>query len=149
MTRLCTKNNFSNYYWLNKFHPGIFDGFLDANGKFKESLCNDIKGLLSLYETAHVRTHGDKILEEALFFTTTHLTREIPNVGSTLAKKVKHALEQPLHKGIPRYEAYCYISMYEEDESSNRLLLRLAKLDYHLLHMLYKEDLSEIIRYFH
>ncbi|CDP18842.1 unnamed protein product [Coffea canephora] len=126
---------------------GIFDGFLDANGKFKESLCNDIKGLLSLYEAAHVRTHGDKILEEALFFTTTHLTREIPNVGSTLAKKVKHALEQPLHKGIPRYEAYCYISMYEEDESSNKLLLRLAKLDYHLLHMLYKRDLSEIIRW--
>nr|XP_027083589.1 viridiflorene synthase-like [Coffea arabica]XP_027102276.1 viridiflorene synthase-like [Coffea arabica] len=126
---------------------GILDQFIDDNGKFKESLCEDIRGLLSLYEAAHIRANGDKILEEALAFTTTHLTLGVPHLGSTLAKQVKHALEQPLHKGIPRYEAYCYISMYEKDESNNKLLLRLAKLDYHLLQMLYKQELSEIIRW--
>ncbi|XP_027182188.1 viridiflorene synthase-like [Coffea eugenioides] len=125
----------------------IFDQFIDGNSKFQESLCSDMKGLLSLYEAAHVRTHGDKILDEALAFTTTHLKRGLSYVGSTLAKQVTHALEKPLHKGISRYEAYCYISIYEEDESNNKLLLRLAKLDYHLLQMLYKQDLCEIIRW--
>ena len=65
-----------------------------------------------------------------------------------ITKQVKHALEQPFHKGIPRYEAYCYISMYEEDECNNKLLLRLAKLDYHLSQMLNKQDLCEILRCF-
>ncbi|XP_071918653.1 viridiflorene synthase-like [Coffea arabica] len=126
---------------------GIFDQFIDAKGKFKESLCNDTRGLLSLYEASHVRTHGDKILEEALAFTTTHLTSGGPHLDSTLAKQVKHALEQPLHEGIPRYEAWRYISIYEEDESHNKVLLRLAKLDYHLLQMSYKEELCEITRW--
>ncbi|XP_027083600.2 sesquiterpene synthase 31-like [Coffea arabica] len=126
---------------------GIFDQFIDAEGKFKESLCYDTRGLLSLYEASHVRTHGDEILEEALAFTTTHLTSGGPHLDSTPAKQVKYALEQPLHKGIPRYEAWRYISIYEEDESHNKVLLRLAKLDYHLLQMSYKEDLCEITRW--
>ncbi|XP_071917183.1 vetispiradiene synthase 1-like [Coffea arabica] len=125
----------------------IFDQFIDAEGKFKESLCYDTRGLLSLYEASHVRTHGDEILEEALAFTTTHLTSGGPHLDSTPAKQVKYALEQPLHKGIPRYEAWRYISIYEEDESHNKVLLRLAKLDYHLLQMSYKEDLCEITRW--
>ncbi|XP_027155050.1 vetispiradiene synthase 2-like [Coffea eugenioides] len=37
--------------------------------------------------------------------------------------------------------------MYEKDESNNKLLLRLAKLDYHLLQILYQQELSEIIRW--
>ena len=102
---------------------------------------------MSLYEASHVRTHGDEILEEALAFTTTHLTSGGPHLDSTLAKQVKYALEQPLHKGIPRYEAWHYISIYGEDESNNKLLLRLAKFDYHLLQMSYKQELCEIIRY--
>ena len=102
---------------------------------------------MSLYEASHVRTHGDEILEEALAFTSTHLTSGGPHLDSTLAKQVKYALELPLHKGIPRYEAWRYISIYEEDESHNKVLLRLAKLDYHLLQMSYKEDLCEITRY--
>ncbi|KAL3500740.1 hypothetical protein ACH5RR_039833 [Cinchona calisaya] len=125
---------------------GIFNQFVDANGKFKEYLSSDIRGLLSLYEAVHLRTHGDNILEEALNFTTTHLTRGADNMDPTLAKQVKYALKQPLYKGIPRYEACRYISIYEEDESNNKLLLRLAKLDYHLLQMLHKQDLSEILR---
>ncbi|CDP07835.1 unnamed protein product [Coffea canephora] len=124
---------------------GIFGQFIDAEGKFKESLCNDTRGLLSLYEASHVRTHGDEILEEALAFTTTHLTSGGPHLDYTLAKQVKYALEQPLHKGIPRYEAWHYISIYGEDESNNKLLLRLAKLGYHLLQMSYKQELCEII----
>ncbi|XP_071917178.1 vetispiradiene synthase 1-like [Coffea arabica] len=85
---------------------GIFNQFVDPNGKFKDSLYSDLRGLLNLYEAA-----------------------------------------QPFHKGIPRYEAYCYISMYEEDECNNKLLLRLAKLDYHLSQMLNKQDLCEILRW--
>ena len=33
----------------------------------------DGKGMLSLYEAAYLRVHGEDILDEALVFTTTHL----------------------------------------------------------------------------
>ncbi|BFG29331.1 hypothetical protein CerSpe_156050 [Prunus speciosa] len=51
----------------------IFNNFKDGDGKFKESLVNDVVGLLSLYEATHLRNHGEDILDEALTFTTTHL----------------------------------------------------------------------------
>ncbi|KAL3537129.1 hypothetical protein ACH5RR_000495 [Cinchona calisaya] len=127
---------------------GIFDQFRDASGKFKESLATDIKGLLSLYQAAHVRTHSDRILEEALDFTTVHLKSGALDNNPILAKQVKYALQQALHKGIPRIEARHYISIYEEEESNNNpLLLRLAKLDYNSLQMLHKQELAELIRW--
>nr|XP_027082440.1 vetispiradiene synthase 1-like [Coffea arabica] len=113
---------------------GIFNQFVDPNGKFKDSLYSDLRGLLNLYEAAQVKAQQDKILEEVLAFTTTYLTPEIPHMGSNILEN-------------DRYEAYCYISMYEEDECNNKLLLRLAKLDYHLSQMLNKQDLCEILRW--
>ncbi|KAL3500442.1 hypothetical protein ACH5RR_039535, partial [Cinchona calisaya] len=125
----------------------IFYRYLDANGKFKETLRNEIKGLLSLYEAAHVRTHQDNILEEALAFTITHLKPVAEQMTSSLAKQVNYALEQAYPKGISRIESRRYISFYEEDDSKNYSLLRLAKLDCNLLQMLYKQELSEILRW--
>ncbi|XP_060185402.1 vetispiradiene synthase 3-like [Lycium barbarum] len=122
-----------------------FNQFKDINGKFKETLLTDAKGLLSLYEAAHVRGHEDVILEEALSFATSHLERIAPNtLDSTLEKHVRHALMQSLHRGIPRAEAHFYISIYENVDSRNEKLLRIAKLDYNLLQMLHKEELREL-----
>ncbi|XP_071917176.1 5-epi-aristolochene synthase-like [Coffea arabica] len=50
---------------------GIFNQFVDPNGKFKDSLYSDLRGPLNLYEAAQVKAHQDKILEEVLAFTTT------------------------------------------------------------------------------
>lgn len=120
---------------------------MNTNGQFHECHCGDIKGLLSLYEAAQMRTHKDEILEEALAFATTNLKRGTLQTSQSIAKQAKYALKQAIHKCIPRIEARHYISVYEEDESRNPLLLKLAKLDYNLLQMLYKQELSEIIRY--
>ncbi|KAM1150201.1 hypothetical protein ACFX2B_030410 [Malus domestica] len=52
----------------------MFNKFKDVDdAKFKESLTNDVVGLLSLYQATHLRVHGEDILEEALSSTTTHL----------------------------------------------------------------------------
>ncbi|KAK4739454.1 hypothetical protein R3W88_003151 [Solanum pinnatisectum] len=125
----------------------IFIRFQDANGKFKESLSNDIRGILNLYEASHVRTHGEDILEEALVFSTAHLESAAPHLKSPLSKQVTHALEQSLHKSIPRVETRYFISIYEEEEFKNDVLLRFAKLDYNLLQMLHKHELSEVSRW--
>ncbi|KAM4103192.1 hypothetical protein ACJW30_06G060600 [Castanea mollissima] len=90
----------------------------------------------------HLRVHGEEILDEALEFTTIHLK-------STASPKaqVTRALKQPLHKGIPRLEARLYISIYEQDASHNKALLKLSILAFNLVQSLHKEELSEITRW--
>ncbi|PIN06856.1 Viridiflorene synthase [Handroanthus impetiginosus] len=126
----------------------IFNRFTEKNGEFKKTLFDDIKGVLSLYEAAYLRTQGEEILEKALSFSSAHLEFVGPNLSeSPLRKQVLHALEQSLHRGIPRVESRRFISLYEEDESKNESLLRLAKLDFNLLQMLHKKELYEVSRW--
>ncbi|PHT29877.1 5-epiaristolochene synthase [Capsicum baccatum] len=126
----------------------IFSKFLDGNGRFKESLASDVLGLLSLYEASHVRSHGEDILEDALAFSTTHLESATPHLEYPLKEQVRHALEQSLHKGIPRIEIQFFISsIYDKQAIKNDVLLRFAKLDYNMLQMLHKQELAEVSRW--
>ncbi|XP_019258305.1 PREDICTED: 5-epi-aristolochene synthase 1-like, partial [Nicotiana attenuata] len=118
--------------------PEIFSKFQDENGKFKKSLASDVLGLLNLYEASHVTTHTDTILEDAHAFSTIHLEFAAPYMKSPLREQVTHALEQCLHKGVPRVETrFCISSIYEKEQSKNDVLLRFAKLDFNLLQMLH------------
>ncbi|XP_022850114.1 vetispiradiene synthase 2-like [Olea europaea var. sylvestris] len=125
----------------------VFKKFIDETGKFKESIKSDAIGLLSLYEAAYLRVHGEDILEDALAFTTENLKSMAPNLSSTLGKQVAHSLVQCIHFGNPRIEARNFISIYQEDESRNEMLLRFAKLDYNSLQMLHKKELYEVSRW--
>ena len=101
-----------------------------------------------MYEAAHLRTHGEAMLDEALVFTTSHLTSIAKSLDSSpLTKQVRRSIEQPLHKGIQRMEAKHFILLYEESPSRNDVLLKFAKLDFNLVQMLYKQELSHVIRY--
>ena len=138
--------SFLKIFFIKFGDSGIFDNFMDTNGKLKEYLSSDMKGLLSLYEAAQLRTKEDIILEDALAFATTNLKRATLPVSSSLGKQVKRALEQSLCKGHQRTEARYYMYAYEEDDSKNEILLKLAKLDFKLLQMLHKQELSELSR---
>ncbi|KAB2630555.1 (-)-germacrene D synthase-like [Pyrus ussuriensis x Pyrus communis] len=126
----------------------LFNKFKDGDGKFKESLVDDVVGLLSLYEATHLRIHGEEILDEALIFTTTNLESATFRLSPPLAKAVTHALNQPLRKGLPRVEARYYLSVYQElRESPNKTLLTFAKLDFNRLQRVHQKELSEITRW--
>lgn len=124
----------------------MFTKFKDKKGNFKEPLINDAQGMLSLYEAAHMRVHGEDILDEALVFTATHLESVSSHLSPPLAAQVRHALKQPIRKGLPRLEARHYFSIYQEDASHNEDLLTFAKLDFNLLQKLHQKELSEITR---
>lgn len=112
----------------------IFNEFKDDKGSFKASLISDVKGMLSLYEAAHLGINGEDILDEALAFTTTHLESAVNNhIRPHLAKKVKHALNRPIRKALPRLEGLYYISIYKEEDSYSETLLKFAKLDFNVL----------------
>ncbi|XP_062015838.1 (-)-germacrene D synthase-like [Rosa rugosa] len=114
------------------------------------SLHDDVVGLQSLYEATHLRVRGEDFLEEALTFTTTHLeSAALANhLSPPLSKQVRHALNQPLRKGLPRLEARHYMSLHQELHGSrNRILLSFAKLDFNLLQQVHQKELSDIARW--
>nr|XP_011465672.1 PREDICTED: (-)-germacrene D synthase-like [Fragaria vesca subsp. vesca] len=93
----------------------MFNKFIDVDGNLKESCVADVPGLLSLYETAHLRKHGEDFLDRAVSFTTTHLESAVAAPGRLsppLSNQVAHALYQPLWKGNPRIEMQCQVRMY-------------------------------------
>ncbi|KAI5562028.1 hypothetical protein BDE02_15G028200 [Populus trichocarpa] len=123
----------------------IFNKFKDDKGYFKQS--NDVRGILGLYEAAHLAVHGEDILDEALAFTTIHLKSMATSPNCPLTAKVSHALKQPIRRGVPRLESRRYISFYQDEPSCNKTLLRLAKLNFNVVQELHKEELSEITRW--
>ncbi|KAG8479392.1 hypothetical protein CXB51_029109 [Gossypium anomalum] len=126
-----------------------FNKLKDDEGNFNMSLTSDVKGLLELYEASHLRVHGEDILEEALGYTTTHLglAKAAGTIEYPLSALVSHALYQPIRRGLPRLEARRFISIYRDDVSHNKMLLKFAELDFHLLQISHREQLSKISRW--
>ncbi|KAK2984767.1 hypothetical protein RJ640_004592 [Escallonia rubra] len=125
----------------------VFRKFRDENGEFKAELGRDARSLLCLYEASHLRVQGEEILEEALIFSRKNLEAMLPHLSTPLAEQVKHSLEVPLHKGMPRLEARHYISVYETDVARNDTLLELAMLDFNRLQTLHQRELHDISRW--
>nr|AUJ87600.1 E-B-farnesene synthase [Chrysanthemum indicum var. edule] len=130
---------------------GIFNKYKNTNGDFMESLRDDVRGMLSLYEAAHMRVEGEEVLNEALNFTTYHLGNIVENYmfnnDTSLEAQIHQALQQPLRKRLPRLEALRYIPIYQHEDSHNEALLMLAKLDFNMLQELHQKELSQISKW--
>ncbi|KAK8483052.1 hypothetical protein V6N11_049594 [Hibiscus sabdariffa] len=124
-----------------------FNKLKDEEGNFKESLTSDVRGLLELYEASYMRIHGDDILDDAISFSTAQLKLALPTLGHPLSEQVDHALKQTIRRGLPRVEARKFISIYQDMESHNEALLQFAKIDFNLLQLLHRKELSEICRW--
>lgn len=103
--------------------------------------------MLSLYEAAHLRVHGENILNEALAFTVTHLESFTSQSNTQLAAQVNRALNRPIRKSLPRLEAKHYMPIYQKDPSHNKDLLTFAMLDFNILQKQHQEELRDIVRF--
>ncbi|XP_057995688.1 probable terpene synthase 6 isoform X2 [Hevea brasiliensis] len=124
----------------------VFKKFKDSNGEFKKSIIKDVRGILSLYEASFMSVHGEDILDEALEFTRSHLESLAMQSKPHYSERIKNALILPFHKGVPRVEAWQYISFYEKEESPNEFLLEFAKLDFNRVQLLQREELKVMAR---
>uniref|UniRef100_A0A0D9W3J9 Terpene synthase N-terminal domain-containing protein n=1 Tax=Leersia perrieri TaxID=77586 RepID=A0A0D9W3J9_9ORYZ len=111
---------------------------------FWVSPANDPKGLLSMYNAAHLLVHGEPELEEAIAFARQHL--ELMSQGNVLQPPlaVKRALSFPLPRTFKRVETICYMMEYQQEEGNIPILLDLAKLDFNLLQHIHLKELKEI-----
>ncbi|KAI3824649.1 hypothetical protein L1987_06116 [Smallanthus sonchifolius] len=121
---------------------------MDEKGDFKETLCDDVQGMLALYEAAYMRVEGEQVLDEALEFTKTHLAVIAKDPCDSLSRnEIQQALNLPLRKRLPRLEAVRYIPIYQQQPTHNELLLKLAKLDFNILQSMHKKELSQICKW--
>ncbi|XP_042479188.1 alpha-terpineol synthase, chloroplastic-like [Macadamia integrifolia] len=123
----------------------VFSGFLGEKGKFMESLCGDIMGMLSLYEASYLGAEGESILDEARNFTKRHL--EDIKDSNVEAQAVNHSLEVPLHWRMVRPETRWYIDAYQRHEDMDPIILELAKLDFNMVQTVHQKDLGDASRW--
>lgn len=119
---------------------------MEKNGKFKESISQDTRGLLSLYEASSLGASGEDILSEAMRFAVTHLRLSMPSMGKQLCRQVTRALELPRHLRMARLESRLYIDEYSMGSNFNQILLEQAKLDYNKVQSLHQIELAELSR---
>nr|AGV01227.1 santalene synthase mutant 12 [synthetic construct] len=126
----------------------VFKTFQNKTGEFDMKLCDNVKGLLSLYEASYLGWKGENILDEAKAFTTKCLKSAWENISEKwLAKRVKHALALPLHWRVPRIEARWFIEAYEQEANMNPTLLKLAKLDFNMVQSIHQKEIGELARW--
>lgn len=110
--------------------PDVFNKFKDEFGNFKTTLIGDTKGLLSLYNAAHLLLPNETVLEDAIKFAGDNLKKAVHDLKSPLAEQVSHALKSPLPRFMQKLEARFYIDEYGDEEDSNDTILKFAKLDF-------------------
>nr|UTK56354.1 TPS2 [Atractylodes lancea] len=128
----------------------IFSNYKDENGYFKESLTNDVEGMLELYEATYMRVPGEVVLDDALVFTTPQLhkiAKDPLRSNSALSTRIQEALRLPKWKSFPRLEPLNYIPFYQQQASHNKSLLKLAKLGFNLLQSLHRKELSQLSKW--
>jgi len=121
----------------------VFVRFQDEEGGF---LVDGPKDLLNLYNAAHMRTHGERVLEEAMLFSQRCLETMIPYMEGPLAREIKSTLEIPLPRRVRIYESKYYISAYEKDATVHEKVLQLAKLNSNIMQLHHRQELDIITR---
>ncbi|KAF5809702.1 putative (-)-beta-caryophyllene synthase [Helianthus annuus] len=128
----------------------VFNEYKDGNGSLTESFSSDVEDLLELYEATYFRVKGEVVLEDALVSTRTRLNKiakDLTESNPTMSTHIQEALRQPIRKRLPRLEALRYIPFYQQQDSHNKNLLKLAKLGFNLLQSLHRKELNQLARW--
>ena len=124
----------------------VFKKFLDKSGNFKESITNDIRGMLSMYEASYLGAKGEEVLQQTMDFSTAHLHQLLPHLSPDVGNVVGRALTLPRHLRMSRLEARNYIEEYSQVSSQMPYLLEMAKIDYAMVQSMHQKELADISR---
>ncbi|CAH8391861.1 unnamed protein product [Eruca vesicaria subsp. sativa] len=131
-----------------KMSCDVFDRFKGEDGKFNESLAHDVRGMLQLYEAAHLGLPSEDTLDEALTFTQHHLgSLTGQETNQNLFKQIQRALYRARYHSIEIVVARQYISFYEHEEGHDKTLLKFAKLNFNFCQMHYIKELKIITKW--
>ncbi|KAG2263351.1 hypothetical protein Bca52824_070430 [Brassica carinata] len=146
-------NTISILFWVfrtygHNMSSDAFKRFKGEDGKFMESLSKDPKGMLSLYEAAHLGTKTDYIMDEALSFTTRHLESLAGRASPHLSRHIHNALGLSQRWNMEILVAMEYISFYEKEEAHDETLLKFSKINFKFLQLLYRKELKVLSKWY-
>lgn len=127
----------ANIHYASMF-ADVFLNFKIQDGSFANA---DTRSLLSLYNAAYLRRHGEKVLDEAISFTRCCLQDIVECSESPLAKEVS-SLHTPLFRRVGILEARNYIPIYQKEATRNEAILEFAKLNFNLQQLVFCEELK-------
>ncbi|KAL8495048.1 hypothetical protein ACS0TY_019270 [Phlomoides rotata] len=124
----------------------VFSSFMDDTGNFKESLSDDVKGLISLYEASFLSMEDEPILDAGKDFSTRHFAGKLVQFPAdhSLGNQIRHALELPLHWTVPKLQARWFVNVYESRPDANLTLLEFAKVYFNIAQASYQDDMKRI-----
>ncbi|KAK3123618.1 hypothetical protein QOZ80_8AG0633700 [Eleusine coracana subsp. coracana] len=116
--------------------------FRDGKGNI---LGDDANTILMVYDAAHLRTHGEDILDHIITLCKIRLQSALKTKSeATLVEEVRLTLETPRFRRVERVEARHFISLYQKNVAQNDTILEFAKLDYNIVQVLYCKELKEL-----
>ncbi|KAL6643042.1 hypothetical protein ACP70R_021223 [Stipagrostis hirtigluma subsp. patula] len=147
----CDLHTVAMWFYLLRIHryrvsPDVFGKFKNEEGRF---VWQNPRDLLSLYNAAYLRMHGETILNEAISFTERELKSMIPYLeqDGPFAREINRALDIPIPRRVRIYDAKYYISIYENDTTVDRMVLELAKLNSNLVQIRHQQELKILTRW--
>uniref|UniRef100_A0A1J3IJI0 Terpenoid synthase 25 n=1 Tax=Noccaea caerulescens TaxID=107243 RepID=A0A1J3IJI0_NOCCA len=131
-----------------KMSCDVFDRFKGNDGKLKQNLGRDVRGMLQLYEAAHLGTPSESIMDEAVTFAKHHLESLTEQETSpNLFKHIQNALYRARYHSIEILVARQYISYYDQEEGHDETVLKFAKLNFNFCRLHYIKELKNITKW--
>jgi (-)-germacrene D synthase len=125
------------------WYADVFLKFRDEQGNISS---DDANCLMTLYDAAHLRTHGEHVLDSVIVFNRIRLQLLLmrANLQPDLAGEVRLTLETPRFRRVKRVEARRYLAAYEKMAARDDAILEFAKSGYNIVQALYCEELKEL-----
>ncbi|XP_010501939.1 PREDICTED: terpenoid synthase 30 [Camelina sativa] len=135
--------------YQHKMSCDTFVKFKGEDGKFKESLVGDVRGMLQLYQAAHLGTLSEDIMEEAKSFARNQLESLAASTttSSHLSSYIRNTLFRARYHNMEILVAREYISFYDQEESHDQTLLKFAKLSFNYCRLHYIQELKTLTKW--
>ncbi|KAJ9136282.1 hypothetical protein P3X46_033374 [Hevea brasiliensis] len=124
----------------------VFNSFKDEEGKFKQELSGDIKGLMGLYEASQLNIEGEDMLHEAGGYSYRLLKSYVTCLGYPQDRAVvEHTLKYPHHKSLPKFMAKDFIirNLQRANEWMKELQ-ELAMIDFEMVQSQHQQEILRI-----
>uniref|UniRef100_A0A1J3DQV0 Terpenoid synthase 30 n=1 Tax=Noccaea caerulescens TaxID=107243 RepID=A0A1J3DQV0_NOCCA len=137
--------------YQHKMSCDAFDRFKGKDGRFKESLLGDVRGMLQLYQASYLGTPSEDIMEEAKSFTRNQLeclvVQETSTIQPYLSTHIRNALYRARNLKMEILSIREYISFYNQEEGHEEMLLKFAKLNFNYCRLLYIQELKTLTKW--
>ncbi|KAL3624962.1 hypothetical protein CASFOL_031630 [Castilleja foliolosa] len=129
----------------------VFNNFKGENGKFKDEVKQDTKGLLELYEATQVSFVGEDILDEAEEFSKRHLNKRVEaNLDDyKWSNNIRMRLRHPVRKSITRVTGTNNFLNHglRGLNGCGQLLGELANMDIRIGRLIYQKELLQVSKW--